>query len=157
MVFSPQANQEAASVALMNFDFDDLAPIPRKKATRKKATPSPDSPDKWTAQRIADSYENITQRTRGALAIQINVIRKKNPIAWEDMSHAADLWYEARWNGTRPSPNALSNFVDQVLGAPNHRVTKRPEQISYVGPNARFKNKHYETLEEFLAKSNAKG
>jgi hypothetical protein len=108
------------------------------------------------AQNISDRYEHLTRPTRAALAIQINKIRKEDPIPWETMSQAADLWYEARWNGTRPPARNLSQFVEQVLSSsPSSSKNGSSQSLgkkAWVGPKANFKGKHYETLAEFREK-----
>jgi hypothetical protein len=115
------------------------------------------------AKAIAWELVGRTNETREKLLNEIMKLHTRDGIGFDVLAKACDLWNVApAWNnGNSPGPSQLHVYVEQLTRpAPSTSIIVNGEsrgQASYLGPNARFEGKHYETLEEFLAKSNAAG
>jgi hypothetical protein len=120
---------------------------------KKMPTHEPEAPDD-SYKLISSSVEllDLTRKTSDELINQAMHLHKHESVDLVTLTGAMHLWSEAVWSGTRPGTQHLHLYVDEIKA--QKKRDSKPEQKSWVGPNANFEDKHYETLDEFRAKCN---
>jgi hypothetical protein len=103
-----------------------------------------------------DAWCNLTTENRprklcAALGTKAKRLHDKEGFSWTHIYQAVLLMDEKGY-GVASLESFLDNVVTTNSAARNGRSN---HQTSFVGPNARFEDKKYETLEEYLAKKNS--
>jgi hypothetical protein len=149
----PKAEGESMST-MRNFDDEDhtpTSPSQDKKMFTKDQLPSQDeeiTPEKSVREFVR--MLDLTTQTSDNLINEAMKLHMHQDIGLDIIKGAMDLWKEDVWtDGKRPGPQHLYRYVDEVKAKSNRK------QTSFVGPNARFEDKEYETLDEYIAKSNS--